>query len=622
MGNLGVLYAQAGLLDKAGPMLERALTATKATFGQGHPSAIRTLGYVANLRYTQGRLPEARKLLAHVLTLEEAHARAQFATMSSAQRRRSLRTTRERLSQRLSWDRGNEAAAYPDVLRFKGLVTRAEAAERLLARRATAEDRKRHDELRAAERITATLANSAPPRFRKSAHGRWQRAYAKSVAERDRLSLALTQRMAPLRQALERLDLGMKEVRAQLAPDEALVDVMRVTVFYVAWVVRRDGPVRFTILGDSEKIEPACAAFVEAIAGDSGSTDDQKAITDTGKALAALIWRPIEKHVGKGVGRVVICPDGALAAVPYAALPGRKAGSYLMDDLTITHVMSAQDLVPRKDRGRVGQGALLVGGVDYEKAEATPERVVRSERVRRVASKDRAGSGTRFAPLPGTLVEAQGLRAKLGEATSTLLVGAAATETALRNEAQGKRFVHIATHGFARENLRSGLKSRNAGAWMNAEAERALAAEHDPLLLSGLALAGVNNRSGGAGDDGVFTALEASYLDLDSAQLITLSACETARGTAAAGEGVLGLVQGFQLAGAKQVVASLWKVDDDATTRMMLDLYDRLLTSKKAAPLPDALRAAARALRDGGDGKDTSKFARVRYWAAFVAYGR
>jgi hypothetical protein len=70
------------------------------------------------------------------------------------------------------------------------------------------------------------------------------------------------------------------------------------------------------------------------------------------------------------------------------------------------------------------------------------------------------------------------------------------------------------------------------------------------MLLSGLALAGANPRDGAGGDDGVLTALEASYLNLDGVVLVTLSACETAQGTATSGEGVLGLVSAFQMTAA------------------------------------------------------------------------
>ena len=152
--------------------------------------------------------------------------------------------------------------------------------------------------------------------------------------------------------------------------------------------------------------------------------------------------------------------------------------------------------------------------------------------------------------------------------------------------------------------------------------ERQLAAGYDPMLLAGLALAGANPREGGHGDDGILTAAEASCLDLDGVDLVVLSACQTALGKAESGEGVIGLVQGFQMAGAKRVIASLWRVDDEATRLLMAGVYERILRAENPLSPAEALREAALALRDAKDASGQARFAAPRYWAAFVATGR
>jgi CHAT domain-containing protein len=122
--------------------------------------------------------------------------------------------------------------------------------------------------------------------------------------------------------------------------------------------------------------------------------------------------------------------------------------------------------------------------------------------------------------------------------------------------------------------------------------------------LSGIALAGANggshpevgfnSSSGKEADDGVLTALEVAGLDLRNVDLVVLSACETGLGRVAGGEGVLGLQRAFQLAGAKNVVASLWKVDDRATVALMRVFYHKLWVERKPAAV--ALREAQLAL--------------------------
>jgi CHAT domain-containing protein len=97
----------------------------------------------------------------------------------------------------------------------------------------------------------------------------------------------------------------------------------------------------------------------------------------------------------------------------------------------------------------------------------------------------------------------------------------------------------------------------------------------NPLLLSGLALAGANLRDSAAAgeDDGILTAEEVASLDLSGTEWAVLSACRSGVGPIAVGEGVLGLRRAFQVAGARTVIASLWPVGDAAARRWMQALY-------------------------------------------------
>jgi CHAT domain-containing protein len=213
--------------------------------------------------------------------------------------------------------------------------------------------------------------------------------------------------------------------------------------------------------------------------------------------------------------------------------------------------------------------------------------------------------------------EAASVRARLGEKAQAIS-GADATEARFRSLGKGKAILHLATHGYVEEDRLRGLARleedpRPADPML----ERQISKGYDPLLLSGLVLAGANAGDGAEGDDGLLTAAEVSWLDLEGVRLVVLSACQTGRGTVASGEGTLGLVRGFRLAGAHVVVASLWKVDDEATERLMGIFYDRI--TEGLAPAR-ALREAALALREfqGADGR--RPFEAPRYWAAFVAY--
>ncbi|MFT3889979.1 MAG: CHAT domain-containing protein [Arachnia sp.] len=161
----------------------------------------------------------------------------------------------------------------------------------------------------------------------------------------------------------------------------------------------------------------------------------------------------------------------------------------------------------------------------------------------------------------------------------------AATETALRKQIPGARFVHIATHGFQLADPSALLSDGQDGT------HRGIGSQEAPILhpglLAGLALAGANNPSAPDVDDGILTALEVAELDLREVDLATLSACETGLGSEESGEGVIGLQRAFQIGGARSVLASLWEVDDEATRALMERFYENLW--KKRWPKAEAL---------------------------------
>jgi CHAT domain-containing protein len=134
----------------------------------------------------------------------------------------------------------------------------------------------------------------------------------------------------------------------------------------------------------------------------------------------------------------------------------------------------------------------------------------------------------------------------------------------------------------------------------------------NPLLRSGLALAGANKLASGT-EDGVLTALEASGLDLWGTKLVVLSACETGVGKVAQGEGVYGLRRALVIAGAESLLMSLWQVDDDATRDLITGYYRRLERGKGRS---EALRLSQlRMLR-------SDKYQHPFYWASFIPSGQ
>jgi len=214
----------------------------------------------------------------------------------------------------------------------------------------------------------------------------------------------------------------------------------------------------------------------------------------------------------------------------------------------------------------------------------------------------------------GLGTEKSGIESSARDSSSgaVLLEGASATETAFKQQAPGASVVHLATHGFFLDGkCRSALEdTRGMKGGVTAE---------NPLVLSGLALAGANNREQASEDedDGILTAQEIAAMDLSSVEWTVLSACETGVGEVKAGEGVFGLRRAFQVAGADTLIMSLWSVEDEATRDWMKALYEGRLLEKMTTA--DAVRhASLTVLHDRrAHGLSDHPF----YWAAFVAAG-
>ena len=198
-----------------------------------------------------------------------------------------------------------------------------------------------------------------------------------------------------------------------------------------------------------------------------------------------------------------------------------------------------------------------------------------------------------------------------------------ASREAVTELAPRARFVHIATHGwFAPESIKSwsdpepldkqtGLGSRRSGE----EQVRGMS----PMLLCGLALGGANLPENELGRvPGLITAEEIAALDLTNCELVVLSACDTNVGERRAGQGVASLQQALQMAGARSVITSLWKVPDEATKELMLDFYRRLWVEKK--PKWQALWEAKMKLRNAKDEQGRPLYS-TRDWAAWVLTG-
>ena len=336
----------------------------------------------------------------------------------------------------------------------------------------------------------------------------------------------------------------------------------------MVYIVRQQGEVHWAELGEAKVIDEAVAALRSAL-----RDPKRRDVHELARAVDEKVMQPVRKRAGDA-SQLLFSPDGLLNLLPVAALVDEK-GSYLIERYSISYLTSGRDLL-RLQMARQSRNAPLVladpvfgepDGVQISKAEIPAKGRLTRDRLLRSVTTGSDLSEVYFARLEGTSQEAGAIRSLFPD--SVVMTGTQATESTLK-QAAAPRLVHIATHGFFLEpNTPTEPQAADRrGINLNVRIE-------NPLLRSGLALAGANVRSD-TGDDGILTAMEAAGLNLWGTKLVTLSACDTGVGEVKNGEGVYGLRRAFVLAGAETLVMSLWPVSDTVTRELMTCLLHRV----------------------------------------------
>jgi CHAT domain-containing protein len=624
-------------------------------FPDGHRHlalVIQNLGAVLQAR---GRPAEAEPLLREALAMRQHQLDAFLAGAAEVEALNFLATlplTRDSYLT-VTRDRPGAAAAYDLIWQGKGAVARWLGRRRLAA---ATDPETRALAGRLAEKRQALAALLLAPVALSPAQA--QRVGALSE-EKERLEKELAQRLPAFAAQLRSAKRTPDELRPRLPQRAALVDLLRYvheapqadgqvgrrTLHYVAFVLSRDRPVRRVELGPAAPIERAVADWGAALTKEIHNPQPEIRKAAPAAALRQLVWVPLARELPAGTDTVYLAPDGALTQLPWAALPGAKAGTVLLEEHALAVVPHGQVLLDALDaasRGREppnGGTLLAIGGVSYDQAPASAasgEEVGALRRARAPAGK------LQWPALPGTAREVEHVLGLAGERRVLALRGVEASTARLLAQLPKARWAHLATHGFlADAKFRSVLHLSEKDYERSGSGEKIGVGARNPLVLSGLVLAGAN-RSGAdaAADRGILTAEAIAGMDLDGLELAVLSACDTGLGEVAGGEGVFGLQRAFHIAGAKNVIASLWQVDDEATAALMGLFYHHLWVEKR--PPLEALRQAQLTLYRHPEripvlvrerGPDFAKAARLpatppgqaraatRLWAGFVLSG-
>ena len=490
--------------------------------------------------------------------------------------------------------------------------------------------------------------------------------------KRDALEREASRRLAARGVVTE--PVGVSALTAALDPGDVAIGYRRITLKHVdsssgeieaaadhllVHVLDSEGTLSRIDLGPTSELEQLASEWratlgAPLLRGIGLSFSEKDPDARVGRELRARILDPVLALAGEGVSRLFVCADDLLFLLPLDALPldegdvdetdiddtsPERIGDRLciVNEVSFARLLAPAPPTEAEAEADAEPSLLAFGGVDYDAEGAVPEGLAATsapieatisvdgvEAGADESDSDDPGGGSvsrsampdRFQKLLQARYEAEAtadLFEEAFETEPTLLTKKKTTKAALFEAAAGKRYLHLATHGwFAPESVRSTEDARPEGEGFARMGIEDRVSGLAPMTLCGLALAGANSGRDSLGRvPGILTAEELCSLDLSGCELAVLSACETNVGIRRAGQGIQSLQSALYAAGARTSITSLWKVDDAATRRLMEVFYTNLWIEKM--PKAEALWQAKQALRDEGHPP--------AHWAGWVLTG-
>ena len=641
LNNLGTLLSNVGRYDEAMTNLTEALEIQQRLFRDDHPETALFLFNLAVLMHRQGDHQTAdghyRKSLAMSRRLVSKYA----TNKSEGEALTLAATTSNRFGFALSNAiRLDTRIAYEHVWENKGVILRAFENRLRLAR---VELPPEFDAIKTSlnkmrqRRADLILSSNA------TASTEHQHEILRITEEIEALNKRLTHDLSRTKRTTE----NPSDLQNALATDSLLIDFVRVDLFeqdakipghkgesyslnYVAFVITKE-KLDWVDLGPADVIDQAIKEWRQSIT--NGIPTSQIA-----NRVRELIWQPIRIKIPKSIKMVYVAPDVNLCNVPWAGIPGDKINSILLDDFAVSVAPNASSLLQQFHQHKSSSQNdifLGIGGVDYGNPVAND-----SKHASAVRGKTRIVWPT----LNGALSEVRDVSemARKKQATIMLLNGEQATRAAFLDSISRARFAHIATHGFFADSKFQSILNVDPNLFESSRlGERIGLAVQNPLVMTGLVFADANRPD--TPGHGIVTGESFVDLDLSRLELVVLSACESGIGDVASREGVFGLQRAFQLAGTRNVVASLWKVSDQATSALMEMFYQNLWNKNmqptealrhaqleiyrnpnKYAVVPESTRGKFEEV-DGTDLRNSvsekNQRAHPRLWAAFILSG-
>jgi tetratricopeptide (TPR) repeat protein len=600
--NLALLYKDQRRYGEAEPLFLEALQATRELQGPRHPNTLNSIKALADLYQAQGRYAEADQLYLEALpesleVLGPHHPQTLKIQLSSAfllvnqgRRAEAVKRLQQMEPHLLGWIGQELYSTETDAVRRQLISSQApfqDAVLNLAIAENSDEARRVAGNVMLRFKLLQSEEESYLARITRRSQDPQIRTLAGEVSKlRARLVTAAQAEPGAFDKALQALEakqlvLGAvsRDYKDHLRVQAANLEDVRAAVPARAVLIefRQFRPVDFRT---GTPGEPRFAAMLLAgsddpVVADLGPISDMHepttALTDEAAAtLYRQLFAPFEQRLASA-STVYVAPDGILNLVPFARLK-LADGRYWAERQEVRLLQSGRDLL-RGDPDKRARGLVALGGIDFgttaetKNTSSVPYTALNSGAVTRAAGTFRDG----FARLAASGEEAMEVkewyqRLRRDE-PAEVWSGTDASKVRLMAMNSPPRVLHLATHGFYLANE-----------------------TRDPMLQSGIALAGANRGLAAQSADGILFALEAQGLNLEGSELVVLSACDTAQGSLDYSEGVYGMVRALRTAGARNVLVTLWPLNDGDARDFMIAFYKNWLNQVRSDP--------AKALRD------------------------
>jgi CHAT domain-containing protein len=628
--NLALLYQDLGEYKKALPLNEQAVELRRQVLGEKHPDYAYALYGLALLKFRSGSFDEAEVLFDEVVKSYSRQIREYFPALSEKEKSAFysriepvIHTFRDFAVQMYL---KHEDTDHARKQRLLGALYNVQLITKALL-------------LDMGSRTRRSILNSEDERLI-ALYEQWvavkeklARYYSFSLAElrsvgielqeledtANELEKQLSAASGLFAQTIENRTINWRDVQARLQEDEAAVEIIRIErnskdlLFYVALIIEpgMESP-KLALLPDGRELENKHFKYYKNAI--RYRIEDHHSYQQ--------YWLPIREHLAEETRSVFVAPDGIFNKISLNSLYDVRSGEFLLDQFRLRMLSSTRELTEKEDKpeSAVPPLAWLIGSPDFDKARDAEKLALLddsgSSLAERINAQDPGFSQSEAVnynlyDLPGTLDEVNNVQEimRAGDWQVHRLVDDQALEENIK-QIENPRVLHIATHAYFLSDLEKGEDSRAFGIHLQNIAA-------NPLLRSGLLLAGsaTSLHSTYPGlleqEDGVLTAYEAMNLKLNRTELVVLSACETGLGEVRNGEGVYGLQRAFLMAGARSVLMSLWKVNDESTTRLISTFYRYWLSGQDKFT---ALRNAQKEMR--------AIYHEPYHWGAFVIIGQ